>query len=667
MIQFAHNEKDLLLLYRTFARSLPDTAVFVYDSDLRVLLAEGRALIPPYTTESLEGRLMAEVLPDTPTTSELMAQYRRTFEGIEISREYRMSMGRFLVHSLPVRDEGGVIVMGMTIARNVETQLSVESALRHNERRIRTLLNTLPDELFVITLEGIYTQHHHKNALTPHKNVTIGQDIRDTHLPSEVIQQTLAAVQVASQSQHIQTFTYSLPEGDGFVYYEARVASLSLEEALILVRDVTPLRQTQEALQQHVADLELLRLFDKDLAERLNLEDVTQITLDLLIRLTNANLGVIALCDESALQLAHHVGALEGQVIQQRLKKAKNIYNRCTKRNTPRLILDWGSEGTDKPLLPTAHASMILPLVNNERHLGIVILETEHPSSFTPKVYEVALLLVTRTAASIENAHLYNKTEQQLAEMRALYDHVRQLEQIKTDMIRIASHDLKNPLAGILGYVEILRRNVSHLLDEGQKAYITHIDEAARRMQRMVSGILSLERIEQMSQNQASERVLLTSLVAQVVAEYEFRAKQAEQTLEAQIVETPLYVLGDPFQLREAIRNLLSNALKYTPQGGQVRVYVQQVGENVQVRVQDTGYGIPQAMQAELFKPFYRARTAETNTIEGVGLGLHLVKNIIERHKGVMFVHSVYREGSNFGFDLRIIDERARLSRTRTE
>jgi len=113
-------------------------------------------------------------------------------------------------------------------------------------------------------------------------------------------------------------------------------------------------------------------------------------------------------------------------------------------------------------------------------------------------------------------------------------------------------------------------------------------------------------------------------------------------------------VLGDIVQLREALENLISNAIKYTPAGGTVTVRVRRQSEHILFQVEDSGYGIPEADQTRLFQAFYRVHTDETYRIGGTGLGLHLVKNIIDRHAGEVVFKSVYQKGSMFGFFLPI-------------
>ena len=112
----------------------------------------------------------------------------------------------------------------------------------------------------------------------------------------------------------------------------------------------------------------------------------------------------------------------------------------------------------------------------------------------------------------------------------------------------------------------------------------------------------------------------------------------------------PVYVTGDQGQLREAINNLLDNAIKYTPEKGRISARLVLTDGYAQVEIEDNGFGVPESEQARLFEPFFRAKISEARGIEGNGLGLYLVHKIVERHRGQLLFNSVYKVGSIFGF-----------------
>jgi signal transduction histidine kinase len=292
---------------------------------------------------------------------------------------------------------------------------------------------------------------------------------------------------------------------------------------------------------------------------------------------------------------------------------------------------------------------MTFPMVAHNRLLGVISLETDDPARFTPEVFEFTNLLTARVAAAIENARLYQLSQSQLAELRGLYEQVSALEQIKTDMIRIASHDLRSPLGIIVGYLDLLQYDLGPTLNDEQRGFFDAMKRAAERMQRMTSDILSLERVQTVRM-QTHVRLQLDHVLRKVVDDFEDQATRKRVTLVRSFGADRVPIVGDPISLAEAIGNLVSNAIKYTPSGGRVEVRLTKGRKSAEVLLIDNGIGIPDADQDKLFSPFYRVKTDETQGIEGTGLGLYLVKKIVEQHMGELIFRSVHGEGSTFGF-----------------
>src|SRR5690606_27634271 len=179
---------------------------------------------------------------------------------------------------------------------------------------------------------------------------------------------------------------------------------------------------------------------------------------------------------------------------------------------------------------------------------------------------------------------------------------------------------------------------------------------AVKRMQHMTTDILSLERV----QNKDAalwQIVYLSDLIERAMLDYYDESKQKGLEFNIRLPEDSILVQGDPTDLYEAISNLIGNAIKYTPQGGRVDVLLKKMDGWALLEIEDTGFGVPVDLQSNLFKPFYRAKTQETQHIDGTGLGLYLVKSIVERHGGKMRFRSIYGKGSVFGFQLPLVPE----------
>ncbi|MCS6835946.1 MAG: ATP-binding protein [Anaerolineae bacterium] len=238
-------------------------------------------------------------------------------------------------------------------------------------------------------------------------------------------------------------------------------------------------------------------------------------------------------------------------------------------------------------------------------------------------------------------------------ELQKLYHQVSELEQMKTDMIRMAAHDLKNPIGVVLGYLELLQGEVEDL-PPGIRKHISAARQAAWNVNVMLSDILSLERIEQLARQGVYQEVNVYHVLGELIAQHrdQVESRQLGLHIDVQTDEDEALVLGDAPQLAEAISNLLVNAIKYTPIGGNITIRLLRQRDELVYEVEDDGYGIPQKLQERLFSPFYRAQTDETAHIHGTGLGLHLVRNIVERHRGSTFFRSTHGQGSTFGFRL---------------
>jgi signal transduction histidine kinase len=212
---------------------------------------------------------------------------------------------------------------------------------------------------------------------------------------------------------------------------------------------------------------------------------------------------------------------------------------------------------------------------------------------------------------------------------------------------------LRNPLTNVMEAVELLRSDVPPEFFEHKRDVFDIIQQSIGRMRNITTDILSVERIEQMTLGEGKVFDLYTTL-QRVYREYEPQAAQKQLKLSWEASGEPVFVSGDEAQLYEVATNLVNNAIKYTPSGGDVRMVlrIDEDEEKAIFEVVDTGYGIPDTQQENLFRPFYRATTKETRNIEGTGLGLHLVKSIIQRHSGKVRFRSVYKQGSTFGFEL---------------
>ncbi|MFZ4816537.1 MAG: ATP-binding protein, partial [Phototrophicaceae bacterium] len=429
----------------------------------------------------------------------------------------------------------------------------------------------------------------------------------------------------------------------------------TLYYALDRAKTLQQLRQNEADLRNRVTQLDLLRRVDAELTATLNITSVANLALDSAMRLSGAEVGIMALydADNDTLEVILSLGIMPNSPLLAAFVDRQGAVGRVLQSHQAALTVDVRLD----PTITLAHdqimADMVIPMQSSERLVGLLALQTRRAERFTQEVFEFIGLMTGRIAVSVDNARLYELQRLQLEQMRALYEQVSALEQIKTDMIRIASHDLRNPIGVVRGYAELIINENFQISKERLRNYILAIDKSTGRMERITSDILSLQRFEENAIT--VEPVDLVMVARAAFHDQTDSAQNKQQSLLLDIPSVSTNVLGDLGQLHEAVANLISNAIKYTPTAGTIEVSLENDGDAAIFMVADNGYGIPDDMQARLFQPFYRAKTRETAQIEGTGLGLHLVKNIIERHKGRMIFRSRYNEGSVFGFQIPII------------
>jgi PAS domain S-box-containing protein len=227
----------------------------------------------------------------------------------------------------------------------------------------------------------------------------------------------------------------------------------------------------------------------------------------------------------------------------------------------------------------------------------------------------------------------------------------KEAERLKSDFVSFVSHQLRTPLAGMNWMLELAAE--AEGLPKHAREYIGEARESAARLVTLVNHLLDIARLESGRTLLERRPVDLGDLTKSVVGEIQAILTDKRQTLRVEAPNTPP-VGGDPQMLRQVIANLMSNAVKYTPDGGRIDVRVAQQDSGVEWLVHDTGIGIPRAARDRLFEKFFRAENAISKEAEGSGLGLHLVRLIIEQTGGHVRVESEEGQGATFAFVLPV-------------
>jgi signal transduction histidine kinase len=228
----------------------------------------------------------------------------------------------------------------------------------------------------------------------------------------------------------------------------------------------------------------------------------------------------------------------------------------------------------------------------------------------------------------------------------------KQAEQMKSDFVSFVSHQLRTPLSGIKWMLELAVDSLDS--PEDLRSFIQDARTSTERLIGLVNDLLDISRLERGKLHLEFQNINLAELTKDVADEITPLTMEKEQALSIDAASDLPQVSGDMQMLRQAVLNLISNAVKYTPPGGKIHIEIGHAGDRVLWSIKDTGIGIPKADIGKLFEKFYRAGNAVAVETEGTGLGLYLVRLIIERLGGKVWCESAEGAGSRFQFTLPI-------------
>jgi len=233
---------------------------------------------------------------------------------------------------------------------------------------------------------------------------------------------------------------------------------------------------------------------------------------------------------------------------------------------------------------------------------------------------------------------------------------LKELDQMKDDFVSSVSHELRSPLTSIKGYVDFILRGKAGPLNNKLIEYLTIVKNNTSRLGMFINDILDLAKIEAKRFELGKEALELPSLIEEMVTFFRPQAEESKIQLEAVVPTNLSLVSADPDKIRQVLTNLLSNAFKFTPEGGKVTIEAKNSGwgDFVEIAVKDTGVGIAQEDLQKIFDKFQQIKpsTGKVKKVKGTGLGLAIVKGIVEAHGGRIWVESELDKGSNFIFTL---------------
>jgi signal transduction histidine kinase len=247
---------------------------------------------------------------------------------------------------------------------------------------------------------------------------------------------------------------------------------------------------------------------------------------------------------------------------------------------------------------------------------------------------------------------LFEEQIQRHREIAELKDTAENANNAKSEFVSVLSHELKSPITTLKGYTSLLQTGVPGPLNETQSQFLARVAESISQMESLVSELSDISQIESGHLKLSKEALSLEKIIKSVAGTFEVHIKEKSQTLELDLDDGLSQVYGDYGRLKQVFTNLISNAHKYTPEGGTISVLAQEPsnvdGRFLHISISDDGLGIHLEEQELIFAKFYRSEDGDAREKPGTGLGLSITKELVELHGGRIWLESQFRQGTTF-------------------
>ena len=311
---------------------------------------------------------------------------------------------------------------------------------------------------------------------------------------------------------------------------------------------------------------------------------------------------------------------------------------------SPDAMIDPRTKGDTTNLLGV-HSLILVPLKAENRVIGVLRIGKSEPNCYSKDDVNLATLIARQAAVIIENAYLYDSLKGATLELE-------KLNQVKNEFLSIVSHELKTPITAIKGFVKLILRGEVGSLNPQQEKFLQIADQSTDRLNILISDLLDIAKIETGKLKMNLAPVNMKQILEDVVRRFEGEASKKGIKIISENPENAKEVMADRERIDQVIDNLVSNAIKFTSDNGSVTLTTADKGDFIQFGVRDTGIGISKAEQQNIFEKFYQVESGTTRISQGVGLGLAIVRSIVEMHGGQVWVESELGKGSEFKFIL---------------
>lgn len=601
--------------------------------------------VGPWKIHAPDGRPME--LKDSPMAKALQQMGRFENEEIVIQRPDQ-TFRRLLVFSIPTYDDNSEF----SGTHNTFVDITEKTSYETKQSVLSAIVESSDDAIISKDLNGIISSWNQgaQRIFGYTEREVIGRPV-SILIPKARLKEEdniLGQIRQGNKVKHFETIRVSktgklIPIS--LTVSPVKDMSGKIIGASKIARDITEQVEAQASIKRNAQNLELLNSIGKVILEKLEVKEVLQKVTDVTTRITGAEFGAFFYntfdANGEAIMLytlsGLHAAALDANAMPEHTGLLRPTFReseviRVDDTNTdPRY-------GNNEPLF-----GMPGRLFDVKSYLAVPVLSPTgevigglffgHPNSaqFKAEHEDLVESIASQAAIALDNSRLFEE--------------IKSMSDKKDEFIALASHELKTPLTTIKGYLQLLARKKQ---DRVNALFLEKTLDQVAKLNALVADLLDVSKIEAGKLQFNVEHFDLRLLLKEVMETFPYTYKSHKIIFHDGVV--PAFVYADKQRIEQVINNLLTNAIKYSPAADLVEVSIHNEATTVTVRVKDYGIGLKEEHKSKIFTRFYRAEGVVN--VSGLGIGLHLTKEIIDRHKGQIGVESKFGHGSEFYFSL---------------
>lgn len=549
-----------------------------------------------------------------------------------------------------IKDAGGR-VLGIS---HIFHDLSIQQVAEEKQAILAAIIESSNDAILSKTLDGYITSWNkgaelifgytedeiigeHISFLIP-KDRLSEEDSIISNIKRGIKVEHLETIRIGKEGREIVVSLTISPvkDKDGNIIGASKIA-----------RDITRNKETEKAIKRHASDLEILNSIGKTISEGLEVEMIQQKVIDATTQLTGAEFGVFYYNTVGGLGNPVRFHTVSGTVFRDDQKAPefmtllasvfldKSIVRIEELCEDERYLRNGGLFDLVQNRIQISSLLVVPVTTKGNVVVGGLIFGHSTPGMFTKNQENLVAGVVAQAATALDNAKLYEK--------------VRALNAKKDEFIGLASHELKTPLTSMKGFLQILERNES---GEMNKNFIKKALKQLNKISSLVSDLLDVSKIQTGKLYLDFETFDFQTLLHEVIELSQFSSDSHQIELDSDSIVLP--VQADRQRVEQVLINLISNAVKYSPDASKVVIRVRKTDLEVRVGIKDFGFGIEPDQIMNIFSRFFRVESIASH-ISGLGIGLFITKEIVERHNGRIWVESEHGKGSEFFFTLPLV------------